>query len=101
MGQCQRAGFVVEGITRAAGSLSLWTSTLDHEIRDDAMEDEVVVEAFFRELDEISSGLGSLFGVELDFDGALAGRNCRGGHLVLRSGAGNIGTLAAIRGREL
>ena len=50
------------------------------------------------EFDEVSCGLGRFFSKELDLDGALAGRNCRGGHLVLRAVAGNIGCLAAIRG---
>ena len=90
MGQRQCAGFIVEGITGASGARSLWTSTLDHEVRDDAMEDEVVVEAFLCEFDEVSGRLGSLLRIELDLDGAFAGRNRRGSHLVLRAVAGNI-----------
>ena len=98
MWQCQCAGFIIEGITGAASARSLRTSALDHEVCDDAMEDQIVIETLLREFDEVSCGLGGLFGKELDLDGALAGRNSRGGHLVLRAVAGNIGCLAAIRG---
>jgi len=90
VGECQCARFVIEGIARAARSLSIRTSALDHEVGDDAMEDEVVIEACLCELDEVLGGLGCLFGKELDLDGALAGRNSRCRHLVLRAVSGNI-----------
>src|SRR6185312_14858675 len=48
---------VLELIAGAAGAGARRVAALDHEVRDDAVEDDTVVEAVARELDEVVDGL--------------------------------------------
>src|SRR6478752_6556124 len=67
-----------------AGLLAvLAVAGLGHEARDDAVEDDVVIEALLRERDEVGRGLGRALVVELDLDVAQVGRDggCRHGPL--------------------
>lgn len=52
--------FILDFIPRSTRSGSARASTLDHEVRNNPMEDQSVIEAFLCELDEISSSDRSL-----------------------------------------
>src|SRR3954470_9284373 len=55
---------VLELIPRAAGPRAGRVAALDHEVLDDAMEDDAVVEAVAGELAEVLDGLGRVLVVE-------------------------------------
>ena len=59
---------VLEGVPGATRSRPRRVAALDHEVRDDAVEDELVVETVARELDEVVDGLRRVLRVELDVD---------------------------------
>jgi hypothetical protein len=67
-------GLVVD---RRIGALllhaGLEAAALDHEARDHAVEDGVVVVAFLHVGQKVGHGLGRLVGVEFERDGAVAG----------------------------
>lgn len=66
-------GFIGELVAWAAGAGALGAAALDHEICDDAVEVQAVVEAFVDEFNEVGDGLGGGVRVEFDLDVALAG----------------------------
>ena len=51
--------FSLDSISRAAGSVSIRISTLDHESTDNTMEDKPVIKAFLHQTDEVVDGVGS------------------------------------------
>ena len=65
--------FVVESVSRAAGTVSLRIAALDHEAGDNAMEFCVVVEAFFGEENEVVGCNGSIGSVKFQVHGAFGG----------------------------
>ena len=65
--------FVGEFIARSAGAGSLRTAPLDHEVVDDAMKFQAVVEALVYELLEIGHGIGHFVVVQLHADFAAIG----------------------------
>ena len=71
------AGPDAPGVQRRLLS-ELAVAALDHEARDDAMEDHVVVEPLVREVDEVLRGLRRGLVVELDLDVADVGRRAVG-----------------------
>ena len=58
--------FTIDGITAAACASRV--ASLDHEIRDDAMEDDVVIVAPLSESREIFASFGRMVVVELQYD---------------------------------
>jgi hypothetical protein len=68
---------VLERVSRSAGAGALGAAALDHEVLDDPVEGEAVVEAFARELAEVLDGLGRILVEELDVD--LPGGRVQGG----------------------
>ena len=69
--------FIFEGFGPdggAAAACSCGVAALEHEIPDGAVEGDVVVVAFFCELDEIPDGFGGVFGQEFEGEGAVGGR---------------------------
>jgi hypothetical protein len=60
--------FIGKIVTGAAGTGAFGTTALDHEVVDDAVESQTVVEAVFSELFEILDGLRRLVVVQLDSD---------------------------------
>src|SRR5262245_38013389 len=73
-----RLDLAVGLVARPAGAGALGAAALDHEVRDHAMELQVVVEPLRRELLEVGDGRGRLLVEELDDDVAAGGRQ-RGG----------------------
>src|SRR5690606_25520878 len=67
------AGFVLEAVAGAATAGALGAAALDHEVRDDAVERQAVVEPALGEVDEIGHGQGGLFGEQVHLDYALGG----------------------------
>ena len=79
-GEHSRAGvlevlveLVFEGVARPARAGALGAAGLDHEIGDDAVELQAVVEALGGEFLEIGHGPRGLVGVEFGADGAAVG----------------------------
>lgn len=64
---------VFEAIAGAAAPAALRASRLDHEVGDDAVELQPVVEALVGELHEVGHRLGCLVVVKLDPDRSPAG----------------------------
>jgi hypothetical protein len=58
--------FSIDGATAAACASRV--ASLDHEVRDDAMEDDVVVVAPLSESREVLAGFGRMVAVELQHD---------------------------------
>ena len=75
---------VLELVARAAGAGALRAAALDHEVGDDAVEDQPVVEALAGELGEVLDRLRGLVGKELDLDRSFAG---------VKRGFGHAGTV--------
>ena len=71
---------VLELVARAAGAGALRAAALDHEVGDDAVEDQPVVEALAGELGEVLDRLRGLVGEELDLDRSFAGVKRGFGH---------------------
>src|SRR3954452_1200252 len=71
---------VLERVPRAAGAGPLGAAALDHEVLDDAVEDEPVVEALRRELLEVAHRLRGVLVEQLQDDVALARLHDGGGH---------------------
>src|SRR5690606_5338922 len=67
------AGLVLEGIARAAGAGPPGTAALDHEVRNDPVEVQAVVEALPGQVHEAGDGHRGLVGEELDGDLATVG----------------------------
>lgn len=59
---------VVKLITGAAATGAGRVAALDHEVGDDAVENETVVKAVVRQIFEVGDGARSLVGEEFDFD---------------------------------
>ena len=57
----------LDAVIRAAGACACRISALDHESRDDAVEDKAVIEAFFYQTDEVVYGVRRDFRVKLCF----------------------------------
>jgi hypothetical protein len=68
---------VLKAVTRAAGARALRTAGLDHEILNDAVEFEPIVEAVGGELFEVGNGFRRFVVEELDANVAV--RRCDGG----------------------
>jgi hypothetical protein len=68
---------VLEFITRIAGTVTPRAAPLDHEVGDDPVKLEVVVEALAHQLFEIGDGLRDLVIMKLEADGSPV-RNNRG-----------------------
>src|SRR6185369_16654118 len=66
-------GLVLELVARAARPVSTRAAALDHEVGDDAMECDPVVNPVLRELHEVVDGPGRVFLEELDLDRAVIG----------------------------
>ncbi len=64
---------VLEGVAGAAAAGALRAATLDHELGDDPVEDQGVVEAVGGELAEVLDRLRGVVVVQLDDDRASAG----------------------------
>jgi len=64
---------VVDLVARAACARPLGTPALDHEVFDDPVEDESVVVALLRQLDEIGRGLRGPRLEEFHLEGAQIG----------------------------
>ena len=62
-------GFVFEAVARAAATDALRAAALDHEIGDDAVEVQAVVETALGQIDEVGDGQRGLLGFQLDLDG--------------------------------
>src|SRR4029453_1546360 len=62
---------VLERVARTARAVTARTAALDHEVRDDAVEDEAVVVAVTGELREIRNRLRSVVVEELELDRPL------------------------------
>lgn len=58
--------FTIDGATTAAGASRV--ASLDHEVRDDAMKDDVVVVAPLSESREVLAGFGGVVVVKLQDD---------------------------------
>jgi hypothetical protein len=71
------ADFIGEFIACVAGAGALGASALDHEIGDDAMKFQSVIEAIAGEKDEVIHGLGRVLGEKIDGD--LAARGIKNG----------------------
>ena len=56
------------GVAGAAGAVALGAAALHHEVRDDAVEAEAVVEALLGQRDEVLDGLGRVLREELEVD---------------------------------
>jgi hypothetical protein len=63
------------GVTGSAGAVTPRTAGLDHEVGDDPVELELVVEALTDQFLEIGDDLGSLVVVKLELDGAAIGHD--------------------------
>lgn len=72
--------FALDLVAGTAGTGAIGTTTLDHEIRDDAMKRQAVVKTFFREIDEIFDCIRCVLVEEFEFDGAFAGDHGCCGH---------------------
>src|SRR5208282_2452403 len=68
-----RVDLALDLVAGAAHAGSRGTTALDHEILDDAVEIESVVEALLGERDEIFNGSGRVLLEKLEVDRALAG----------------------------
>jgi hypothetical protein len=66
-------GLVLELVAGAARPVSTRAPALDHEVGDDAVERDPVVEAVLRELHEVVDGLGRVLIEELELDRAVIG----------------------------
>ena len=66
---------VFELVPGTAGTSSLGTTGLDHEVGDDTMEGEAVIETIVGEFFEIGDGLGDLVVVQLESDVSSVGLN--------------------------
>jgi hypothetical protein len=64
---------VLERVARAAGAGALRAASLDHEVGDDPVEDQPVVEALAAELLEVADRLRGVLVEELKGDVTLAG----------------------------
>ena len=64
---------VLEGVAGTAGAGALRAPALDHEVLDDAVEDEPVVEALGGELAEVLDGLGGVLVEQLEDDRPVGG----------------------------
>src|SRR5947208_1171864 len=62
---------VLEAVTGSARAGPGWIAALDHEVRDDAMEDDAVVEAVVHELDEVVHGFRCVVREKLDVNRAV------------------------------
>src|SRR5690606_25688336 len=67
------AGLVLEAVAGAAAAGAFGAAALDHEVRDDPVERQAVVEPALGEVDEIGDGQGGLFGQQVHLDYALGG----------------------------
>jgi len=67
--------FIGKFVAWAAGTGAVWASCLNHEVRNDAMELQAIVEALFDEVFKVLDGLGGLVRKQLTLDGAAAGLN--------------------------
>ena len=67
------AAFVLEAVAWAAIADAVRAAALDHEIGDDAVEFQAVVEAALDQVDEIGDGHRRLVGEQFDADGAAVG----------------------------
>src|SRR5581483_5860545 len=65
-------------------------AALDHEVGDDAVEDDAVVEAVARELREVLDRLRRVVGIELDADRAVVRMQRRLAHARSLSASGSI-----------
>ena len=72
---------VFERVAGAAGAGAFGAAGLDHEVGDDAVEREAVVEAVFGELLEVGDGFRCFVVVELEADVAVLGFDRGGFHL--------------------
>lgn len=52
--------FAIDGVTWATASNPLWTATLGHEARNDAVKFQALIESVLRELHEIRHGFGRI-----------------------------------------
>ena len=73
--------FIGKLVAWAAGAGAVWASRLNHEVRNNAMELQSVVKAFFGEVFKVLDGLGGLVRKQLALDGAAAGLNRCNFHL--------------------
>src|SRR5918992_3828539 len=74
---------VLELVARAAGAGSLRAAALDHEVLDDAVEDQPVVVAVLRQLHEVLDGLRGIFLEQLELDRPVVGVHGRLAHRLL------------------
>src|SRR4051812_27877408 len=65
--------FTVNVVAWATAARSLRTSTLNHEIRDDTVKNETIIETLLRECDEVFYCIRCIFFKETDFHHALLG----------------------------
>src|SRR4051794_35949655 len=75
-----RVDLVLELVTGIAGPVPARAAALDHEVLDDAVEDQPVVEALRRELLEVAHGLRGVLVEQLEDDVALGRLHDGGGH---------------------
>lgn len=73
--------FIGKFVAWAAGTGAVWASRLNHEVRNDAMELQTIVEALCGEVFKVLDGLGGLVRKQLALDGAAAGLNRCNFHL--------------------
>lgn len=73
--------FIGKLVAWAAGTGAVWAARLNHEVRNDAMELQAIVETLFGEVFEVLDGLGSLVRKQLALDSAAAGLNRCNFHL--------------------
>src|SRR5437588_10897459 len=76
---------VLERVARTAGAGALGAAALDHEVGDDAVEGEPVVEALARQLAEVAHRARGVLIEQLDLDSAVVGGQRGLGHVAAYS----------------
>ena len=65
--------FIFKAVARAAFATAGRVASLDHEIVNDAVKDQVIIESLTRQKDEVVDGFGGIFWVKSKFYRSFAG----------------------------
>ena len=82
MAQLQSRRFIGEGVAGPTGAGALRATALDHEVVDNAVERQAIVEALLSKLDKVRDGLGSLGLEKLEDNIPFVGVDCGNSHPV-------------------
>ena len=74
--------FAIYFITRSTSTCSGWIAALNHKIRNDAMEGNAIVKAFFGKVYKIFHGIGGILIVKFDLHHTLFGMDFSGCHML-------------------